>query len=163
MTRTARFLAADAEGVGVQVVLVAEDEAAVRESRLRLARVGIENVAGYLGEGIFSWIRAGKSIHSVAQISAQELALVNENPVGTTLVDVRERSERSGGFIPGSVSIPLPELRKRLGEIDRNTMVFVHCKGGYRSSIATSILLQAGFPRVGNVTGGYDAWTHMTA
>jgi glyoxylase-like metal-dependent hydrolase (beta-lactamase superfamily II) len=159
----ARILAADSEGVGVQVVLVAEDEAAVRESRLRLARVGIENVAGYLGEGIFSWIRAGKSIHSVAQISAQELALVNENPVGTTLLDVRERSERSGGFIPGSVSIPLPELRKRLGEIDRDTMVFVHCKGGYRSSIATSILLQAGFPRVGNVTGGYDAWTHMTA
>jgi hydroxyacylglutathione hydrolase len=105
----------------------------------------------------------------VAQISAQELAdwlrsdTQNTALVHTTLVDVRERSERSGGFIPGSVSIPLPELRKRLSEIDRATTVFVHCKGGYRSSIATSILLQAGFPTVGNLTGGYDAWTHMTA
>lgn len=160
----ARILATDSQGVDVQVILVAEDEAAAQESRLRLARVGIENVAGYAREGIFGWIRAGQDINFVAQISAGDLAeWLQPGTHDTTLIDVRERSERSDGFIPGSVSIPLPELRKRMGEIDRATTVFVHCKGGYRSSIATSILLQAGFPKVGNVTGGYDAWTHLPA
>lgn len=145
-------------GVEARVVLVAEDEASVRESRTRLARVGIEHVAGYLAGGIYEWIQAGKPVRPLDQISALELGPWMESQVQTTLVDVRERSELAAGVIPGSVSIPLPELQKRLGEIDPGTTVLVHCKGGYRSSIAASILESAGFPNVGNLSGGYDAW-----
>jgi hydroxyacylglutathione hydrolase len=146
-------------GVETRVVLVAEDEASVRESRMRLARVGIEHVVGYLAGGMYRWFQAGKPVQPLDQISALELGPWMESQARTTtLVDVRERSELAGGIIPGSVSIPLPELQKRLSEIDPGTTVLVHCKGGYRSSIAASILQAAGFPAVGNLSGGYDAW-----
>lgn len=89
-------------GAEAWVVLVAEDDAAVRESRLRLARVGIENVAGYLTGGMFGWIRADKPVQSVDQISTLELGeWLRAGTENTTLVDVRERSERDGGFISG--------------------------------------------------------------
>jgi glyoxylase-like metal-dependent hydrolase (beta-lactamase superfamily II) len=146
-------------GVEARVVLVAEDEATVKETRMRLARVGIEHVAGYLAGGMYGWIQAGKPVRPLDQISALELGPWMESQrQTTTLVDVRERSEVAAGAIPGSISIPLPELQKRLGEIDPDTTVLVHCKGGYRSSIAASILEAAGFPKLGNLSGGYDAW-----
>jgi hydroxyacylglutathione hydrolase len=144
-------------GVGARVVIVAEDDATVYEARLRLARVGLEDVAGSLEGSIFSWIEAGKPVQSLTQISATDLDDWF-NTGGKTIVDVREGSEHSTGAIPGSVSIPLPELRARLAEIDPNTTVLVHCKGGYRSSCAASILQSNGFTEVVNLTGGYDAW-----
>jgi hydroxyacylglutathione hydrolase len=77
-----------------------------------------------------------------------------------TVLDVREPTERQTiGLIPGSVSIPLPELTLRIAEIDRNRTVAVHCAGGYRSSIGASLLQSAGFRAVTNVVGGYDAWS----
>jgi rhodanese-related sulfurtransferase len=76
-----------------------------------------------------------------------------------TVIDVRDPSERfSDGVIPGSISIPLPELRARLSEIDRGATIAMHCKGGYRSSIAASLLQAAGISQVANIVGGYDAW-----
>jgi hydroxyacylglutathione hydrolase len=68
------------------------------------------------------------------------------------------REKRLAGFIPGSVSIPLPQLSQRLSEIKTEGTIIVHCKGGYRSSVAASMLQSAGFPNVVNLTGGYDAW-----
>jgi glyoxylase-like metal-dependent hydrolase (beta-lactamase superfamily II)/rhodanese-related sulfurtransferase len=147
-------------GIDATVVLVAEDAAAVSEARLRLARVGLEDVVGSAARGIVGWIEAGKPVQSVLQISAQELAGWLESGMERkALLDVRETPERVVGFIPGSTSMPLSELRRRAGEIGRDTTVCVHCKGGYRSSIATSLLQAAGFESVANVTGGYDAWT----
>jgi hydroxyacylglutathione hydrolase len=144
-------------GVEARVVIVAEDEATVNEARLRLARVGLEDVAGSLEGSIFSWIEAGKPVQSLTQISATDLDDWF-NTGGKTIVDVRENSEHADGAIPGSVSIPLPELTARLAEIDPNTTVLVHCKGGYRSSCAASVLQSNGFADVVNLTGGFDAW-----
>jgi rhodanese-related sulfurtransferase len=62
------------------------------------------------------------------------------------------------GAMEGSKRIPLGQLQARMAELDRNKMLVVHCKGGYRSSIATSLLRRAGFRDVVNLTGGYDAW-----
>lgn len=146
-------------GINSKVVLVAEDDAAIEESRLRLARVGLENVVGALDGSILSWVDADKATDSVDQVSAQDLAeLIHSNPKGFTVVDVREKSERLAGVIPGSLSIPLPDLQDRLAEIDRTTTIAVHCKGGYRSSIAVSLLQAAGISRVTNLVGGFDAW-----
>src|SRR6185312_10463469 len=143
-------------GVGARVVIVAEDDATIHEARLRLARVGLEDVAGALEGSIFRWIEAGKAVQSLDQISAAELdGWLGDN---TTILDVREASEYAAGAIPGAVSIPLPDLRARLAELDPATTVLVHCKGGYRSSCAASILQSAGFPAVVNLTGGFDAW-----
>jgi hydroxyacylglutathione hydrolase len=146
-------------GLGARLVLVAEDDAAVKESRMRLARVGLERVEGYLSGGLPNWIVSGKQVSFLPQVSVQELAeWRTERPAEMELVDVREPGERSGGFLEGSVSLPLSQLAARVGELRRDGMVFVHCKGGYRSSAASSLLLRAGFPNVANVTGGYDAW-----
>jgi rhodanese-related sulfurtransferase len=116
-------------------------------------------VSGYLDGGILAWIEAGKLIEFVDQISARDAAEWMRNYSGKKAVlDVRERSERIAGAIPGSVSIPLPQLQARLGELDPKTPLLVHCKSGYRSSIATSLLQSRGFVEVINMTGGYDAW-----
>lgn len=140
---------------GAPVVLLAEDPAAVQESRLRLARVGLEDVAGSIAGGIMAWIDAGREVQTLDPLAAWEL---DEWRQSKLVLDVRETHERSEGFIPGSISIPLPELAQRLGELDRRAGIAVHCRGGYRSAIASSLLQAAGFEHVVNVTGGFDAW-----
>lgn len=151
-------------GIDARVVLVGEDDAALEESRLRLARVGLENVDGALAGGILGWIAAGKTIESIDQISAQELAgFLEREPAAWTVLDVRETNERALGAIPGSISIPLPELKERMGEVTRGGTVAVHCKGGYRSAIAASLLQAAGIGQVVNLVGGYDAWELRSA
>jgi len=149
-------------GLEAPVVLVAEDENTVLESRIRLARVGIEKVEGSLAGGIQGWIGAGKPVTFMPQISVQELAEwrtrgASETPP-MTLLDVREPAEHNAGHLEGSLNVPLGQLPSRMGEIAREGMLFVHCKSGYRSSAATSLLERAGFQNVANVTGGYDAW-----
>ena len=142
-----------------QVVLVAEDHAAVAEARMRLARVGLEAVVGSLGGGIMGWIDSGRTTASIDQIPATEVSgWLNADPQHRTVLDIRETSERSLGAIPGSKSIPLPELSEHLDELNRDEPIAVHCRGGYRSAIAASVLQAAGFNDVINVTGGYDAW-----
>jgi hydroxyacylglutathione hydrolase len=151
-------------GLDQRFILCAEDEAAVRESQLRLARVGIENVAGYLAEGIAGWIRGGHDADYIPQIAASDLrAMLANDPGGVIVVDVREPSETEAAAIPGSVRIPLGQISAKAGEIARDRLVVVHCKGGYRSSIATSLLRRAGVRDLANLTGGFDAWSATAA
>jgi len=144
---------------GGQVVIVAEDQAAVLEARLRLARVGLESVAGSLAGGIMGWIDAGQPVAEVDQIPAAEVSeWLEADAQHRMLLDIRETSEYEHGAIPGAVNIPLPELQERLAGLNREMPTAVHCRGGYRSAIAASLLQAAGFKDVINVTGGYDAW-----
>jgi rhodanese-related sulfurtransferase len=141
------------------VILVAEDDEHVRESQLRLARVGIEHVVGYLRGGIPAWIRAGHDMEFLAQIAAQEASdWLLDPPQPTSVLDVREPGEWNQGVMREAIRIPLSQLAARMKELDRSRMIFVHCKGGYRSSIASSLLRHSGFPNVANITGGLDAW-----
>ena len=71
---------------------------------------------------------------------------------------MRETGELSAGAVDNSVRIPLGELQSRTGELDREKLLVVHCKGGYRSAIAASLLRRAGFRDIANLTGGFDAW-----
>lgn len=146
-------------GLQQQIVLTGEDEAKIHEARVRLARVGIENVAGYLFDGISSWVFRGFPIEYVPQVSVDELAeWIEQKHEQMTILDVREPGERSAGALHGSIGIPLGTLPSRLTELERDRWLFVHCKGGFRSSIATSLLRRAGFDKAVNITGGYDAW-----
>jgi rhodanese-related sulfurtransferase len=79
-------------------------------------------------------------------------------PDRIAVLDVRELGEVGGGAIENSLCIPLGKLKSRLAELDREKLLVVHCKGGYRSSIATSILRRAGFRDIANLIGGFDAW-----
>jgi len=146
-------------GLDKRIILVGEDPDHLRESQLRLARVGIENVHGYLEDGIAGWLKGGYALDYISQISAQELSeLLEQEGERITVLDVREAGEVEAGAMENSVRIPLGQLAERCGELDRDKTVVVHCKGGYRSSIATSLLRRAGFREVVNLIGGYDAW-----
>ena len=77
---------------------------------------------------------------------------------GVQLVDIRNPGETAGGTIPGARTIPLPELPRRLGELDEGAPVIVYCAGAWRSSVAASLLRANGFADVSDILGGYNAW-----
>ena len=146
-------------GLDTRLIIVGEDPEHVRESQVRLARVGIENVPGYLADGITGWIQNGFELEYIPQISVQEFVeLRQQEGDRIAVLDVREPGELSGGVIENSARIPLGQLTSRTGELDRDKLLVVHCKGGYRSSIATSLLRRAGFRDIANLNGGFDAW-----
>ncbi len=146
-------------GLDTPLILAGEDPEHVRESQVRLARVGIENVVGYLADGVTGWIRNGLELDYIPQITVQDFVeLRDEQGDRIAVLDVREPGEVAGGVIENAVCIPLGKLAARVGELDREKLLVVHCKGGYRSSIATSILRRAGFRDIANLMGGFDAW-----
>ena len=146
-------------GLDANLILAGEDADHVRESQLRLARVGVENIGGFLADGVLGWIKGGYELDYIPQIGGTDLAELLENePGGIAILDVREAAETAAGVIENSVRIPLGQLAARAGELDRGKLLVAHCKGGYRSSIATSLLRRAGFRDVANLTGGFDGW-----
>jgi len=142
--------------------LIAADDGQLEEARLRLARVGIEVLGGYLDGGIAAWKHAGFSLATIAQISVGELSSRLRAGDGQAarpqVLDVRRESEWDAGHIEGATWWPLDNFRVSPPELDRDAPIAVHCKGGYRSLIASSLLQRAGFRDVVNVVGGLDAW-----
>jgi hydroxyacylglutathione hydrolase len=150
-------------GLDKRIILIGEDADHLRESQLRLARVGIEHVDAYLEDGIMGWIRGGYDLDYIPQISVPEFVeLLAQEKERIAVLDVRERGEVEAGAMEDSVRIPLGQLQDRTGELDPDKLIVVHCKGGYRSSIATSILRRAGFRDIANLTGGFDAWQALS-
>jgi hydroxyacylglutathione hydrolase len=146
-------------GLDKRIILIGEDPDQLRESQLRLARVGIENVDAYLEDGIAGWIKGGYELDYIPQISVQEfMELQQLEKDRIAVLDVREPGEVETGAMENSVRIPLGQLPQRTGELDPDKLTVVHCKGGYRSSIASSILRRAGIRDIANLTGGFDAW-----
>ena len=151
--------AGDLLGLKTPLVLIAENEDRLLESRIRLARVGIESVIGYLEDGVAGWAREGMPLEQTPQISAEALAhRLASMPGSMQTLDVRRPSEWAEGFIEGAVLVPLHDLPARLPELDTGRPWTVHCKGGYRSAIAASFLQRSGFRQVFNLVGGFDAW-----
>ena len=146
-------------GLSTPLIIVGEDPEHVRESQLRLARVGMESVAGYLTDGVAGWVKSGYDLDSIPQITVQDFVeLRSHEPDRVAVLDVRELGELSSGAIEKSLSIPLGKLKSRTAELDREKLLVVHCKSGYRSSIAVSMLRRAGFRDIANLIGGFDAW-----
>lgn len=146
-------------GLDSELIIVAEDRSAADEARNRLARVGIERVAGFIEEGVAGWVREGFPLEGTDQISVQELRAQLASDVDLRVVDVRQPPEWEAGHIKEAVLHPLHNLRSSLANLDRKELLAVHCKSGYRSAIACSLLQAEGFPRVINVLGGFDAWS----
>jgi glyoxylase-like metal-dependent hydrolase (beta-lactamase superfamily II)/rhodanese-related sulfurtransferase len=137
------------------IVIVAEDEGGAREAVVRLARVGLEKVAGHLVGGIAAWDRAGLPLGRLPQIPVHEL---NDQLRALRVLDVRRPGEYASGHVPGAVSIPLDRLEAEVDRLDRSQPTAVICAGGYRSSAAASLLLRHGFLDLYNVIGGTSAW-----
>lgn len=141
-------------GLQSDIILVAGDLEQVNESRLRLTRVGIERVTGYLEDGLAGWIRAGMPVEETSQITAEQLHQFD----GVQIIDVRRPAEWQEGHVRGARHKPLDKLTSLLNDLDVNQPIAVYCKGGYRSAIASSLLQRAGCTQVMNVVGGFDGW-----
>ena len=142
-------------GLEKDILLVAEDEEQIGQSRMRLARVGIERVIGALDGGMANWAAHQLPAAELAQVPVEDL---HRELAHIQVIDVRRQPEWDEGHIGGAHLMPLHKLESRLDSLDRNRPIAVHCKGGYRSAIAASLIQRAGFENVMNVTGGFDAW-----
>ena len=135
------------------LVLVAESEEKVNEAVMRLARVGIETVKGFLLIDDWTFETA-----KVEQISVEEMNERLTEAGDLQFIDVRRSGEYEAGHAPRTVNLTLSELEKLTGNLDATRPTYVICQGGYRSSAATSILEQKGFRKLYNITGGTGAW-----
>jgi len=136
-------------------VLIADTAEQISEAQIRLARVGIEKLCGYLQGGVAAWQKDGLPMAQFPEISVQSM---RERRRDLRLIDVRREGEWKAGHIDGAEWFPLDNLNKTLPSAERDTPIAVHCKSGYRSAIACSLLQRAGFTNVSNVLGGFDAW-----
>lgn len=128
------------------------------ESAVRLGRIGFDHVVGYLNDGLRSLESRPELTMMTERVSAPfaaELLSSSEPPLA---LDVRTPREREQKFIEGSRSIPLNHLVERVQELPKNRPLLVHCAGGYRSSIAASLLQRCGFELVSEIAGGMSAW-----
>ena len=140
------------EDVSKKLILVAP-EGREKEAIIRLSRVGFDNVIGYLKGGINSWIKSGGIISKVLNESASKFSTVNNNK---DILDVRSKNEHKSESLLNSINIPLIDLSKSIDKVSFEKTFYVHCKGGYRSMIAASILLANGISNFINISGGYD-------
>jgi glyoxylase-like metal-dependent hydrolase (beta-lactamase superfamily II)/rhodanese-related sulfurtransferase len=128
------------------------------ESAIRLGRIGFDNVVGYLNDGMRSLELRPDVTVKTERLSAALSAELLSSAKPPFLLDVRAPREREQKFIGGSVSVPLNQLPQRAEELPKDRELLVYCAGGYRSSIAASLLQQKGFARVSEIAGGMAAW-----
>jgi glyoxylase-like metal-dependent hydrolase (beta-lactamase superfamily II) len=144
--------------VGMPIVIVAEDGHGVDEAVMRLARVGIDTVTGYLEGGIYGWDKAGLPLATIPQMPVDELQHRIAEPERFQLIDVRGPGEYNSGHAPGAITAPLARIEEHAGSIRKDLPIIVICASGYRSSIASSLLEKRGFTNIFNVIGGTSAW-----
>lgn len=128
------------------------------ESAIRLGRIGFDNVVGYVQDGMRSLEFCPDLTVRTERYSAPLAADMLSSADAPRLIDVRMPRERQQKFIEGSASIPLNHLVERAGELPRDRSLLVYCAGGYRSSIAASLLQKQGFEHVSEIAGGIAAW-----
>jgi rhodanese-related sulfurtransferase len=143
---------------GQQVVLLG-DEGRGTEAKVRLARIGFDDVAGEVG-GIEEVLAQRPDLATTAaRLPAPEVAAWLDEDPDLQVVDVRNPGETAvGGTVPGARTLPLPRLLDHLDELDPDRPTVVYCAGGYRSSVAASVLRAHGFDRVADLIGGFGAW-----
>lgn len=140
---------------GKPILLVLSDDNELENVGRLFLRTGYSKFAGYLVGGMKAWEAAGYPHEEIGQMSVHELKARSGE---FQIVDVRTPREWKNGRIPGAKHAFLPELTKKLSDLDPNKPTAVYCASGYRASIATSLLKPAGFNKLWNVPGSWDAW-----
>ena len=139
-----------------QPIIFLADKGREEEVVTRLSRVGYDNTLGFLDGGIDAWTEAGKEIDTVKSISAEEFA--EEFAKGNLeVLDVRKPTEFAGSHINGAINLPLDYINEEMDQVDDNKHYFIHCAGGYRSMIFSSILKSRGYHDLVDVAGGFGA------
>ena len=138
------------------IVIIAE-EGREHEAAIRLGRIGFDHIVGYLKDGMRS-LEARPDLVTTTERLRPPLAAERLARGQALAVDVRAPSERAQKFVAGSVGIPLNHLTERVHELPKDRPLLVYCAGGYRSSLAASLLQQQGFSQVSEIAGGIAAW-----
>ena len=140
------------------IILVTEN-GKEKETIIRLARVGFEKIDGYLQSGYEAWKAAGEPIDIIIDVEADELAMDIPFDENLVIVDVRKETEFADGHIKQAVNIPLLELNDpgSMANMEDNQNIYIHCAGGYRSLIASSLIKKEGIHNIRNVVGGWKS------
>jgi len=141
-----------------QPILLIADKDRIEETITRLSRVGFDNTLGYLDGGFEAWKRAAREYDMVTSISASEFKQIEDDSnYDVPVFDVRKPSEFQSEHVLNANNTSLSNINQHLAEYPKNETFYVHCEGGYRSMIATSILKSRGIHNLIDVQGGYKA------
>lgn len=144
-----------------QPIVLLVDANKEAEAVTRLARVGYDNTIGFVQGGIEAWQAAGHSLDSIESIPSDAFSSATGANVGAKVLDVRKPGEYENGHLEMADSFPLDFINAQYGKLNSETTYFLHCKSGYRSMVAASILKSKGIDKVVNVEGGFDALSQM--
>jgi len=140
------------------LILLADEPAQAQEAAVQLLRVGLDHVEGAIAGGFDAWVGASLPVAEIPQITAHDLRAAIDRGELMHVVDVRTPAEFRGGHVDHAVNIPAGEIPARAGELPRDAPIVTICEGGYRSSLAASLLAQEGIAPLANVTGGMAAY-----
>ncbi len=144
--------------MGTPIIITADEIVKVDEAVMRLARVGIESVKGYLSGGMYGWDKASLETTRIAQMPVDELRQQIAERRDLQIIDVRRPAEYRTGHVSSAVNAQLADLEKKVSQFNPLRATAVICRSGYRSSIATSLLERHGFRNLFNIIGGTSAW-----
>lgn len=140
-----------------QKILLVVEASNLDEAITRLSRVGFDNVIGFLEGGIDSWVNAGKETDTILSIPAKSLVQIIDKDPSVAIVDVRKESEYLSEHIISAENKPLSTISDHLAELPTDQDFYIHCAGGYRSMIASSILKSRGVHNLVDIEGGFAA------
>lgn len=144
-----------------QPLLLVVNEGQEEEAVTRLARIGFDNLLGYLRGGVSAWEDGGRELDHVEQVDASKLAVIYPN-LNDQILDVRKEGEYLSQHVESALLVPLTHLKKNQVNVDESKKSFIHCASGYRSVIAISILKKRGIHNVVDVAGGFKALKETT-
>ena len=141
--------------INQKIILVA-GEGRETEAVMRLARVGYDNALGFLKGGFESWKNAGKPVQEIRSVDVRTFNSLREKDPYMHILDVRRPNEWKVSHIPNAHHFPLDFINEHMAEIEPSQEYYLHCRSGYRSTIAASILVARGYPKLVDVIGSYD-------
>jgi len=136
-----------------QEILIVADPGMEEEVVTRLSRVGYDNCIGFLDGGFDAWKSSGKEVDALAQVTAEELKGI----ANATVVDVRKSGEYLSEHLIDAINVELDYINDQMSSVPQEGTFYVHCAGGYRSVIASSILKARGYHNMVDVAGGFKA------
>lgn len=141
-----------------QRMILVTEEGMEEETIVRLARVGFDKMEGYLKGGFEGWKKAGETIDLIIEVEPDELAMDIKHDPKLIVVDVRRETEFGIGHIKNAINLPLSEMKDvaQIATLDDDQNIYVHCAGGYRSVIASSLIKRQGYHNLRNVIGGFN-------
>ncbi|MEM9929659.1 MAG: rhodanese-like domain-containing protein, partial [Bacteroidota bacterium] len=140
-----------------QPILLVTPTGREEEVVTRLARVGYDNTLGYLAGGVAAWNSAGKETDRIQSMTADELAVAMHKGLDGEVLDVRRPTEFLAQHLHGATNYPLDYINRNMNRLDRTQTYYIHCRSGYRSMVAASILRARGFQNLADIAGGWIA------